>query len=159
MINNLKKNFIVPIWGFATLGAWILTFVMGSAGFYTNEILAMWTVLMSIPVGYTAILYRQSRSNKLLNFWAATVSFFLVLNFVTPSSLALYSYFHLWIVVGFIGIYYTAKKVPSPYNKIYKYSIYASVAMVPVLMYRPYLTPIPAAVVQGLPMLYDYYRN
>lgn len=159
MVSLPKREYIVPTWGFTSSLGWLLTIAMGYVGFYTTEILVMWTVLMGIPVAFTLLLWRDSRSNKLLNFWALVVPSLLVVNFLTPYNLSLYSYFHLWIISGTAGLYYTAKKVPSPYNKVYKYGVYASLAAIPLVFYRPYLTPVPAAIVQGGPMLYDYFRN
>lgn len=159
MINLPKRELIVPTWGFTASIGWILTIAMGYANFYTTEILVMWTVLVSIPVIFTFLLWRDNRSNKLLNFWALTVPLLLAVNFVTPYSLSVYSYFHLWMIFSIAGLYFTAKKVPSPYNKVYKYGVYASLAAIPLVFYRPYLTPVPAAIVQGGPMLYDYFRN
>ena len=84
MVSLPKREYIVPTWGVTSFLGWLLTIAMGYAGFYTTEILVMWTLLMAIPVACTLLLWRDSRSNKLLNFWPLAVPSLLVVNFLAP---------------------------------------------------------------------------
>ncbi len=157
MIDKIKDSHILLSWGVTVALAWILTPVMGAQGYLASEVMYMWTVLMLPPVILTGILKYRNDSNKLFDVWAVLVILLMIQNFLTPASIAVYSYFHLWIVAGALAFYYTSKHIPPPSKKTYLYAAYASVAMMPLVIYRPLLSPLVAAVVQGGPMVYDYY--
>ena len=157
MLEKISDSHVIASWGSTVAVAWLLTILMGSQGFTAMEVMYMWTVLMLLPVALTAVLWHRSESNKLFNLWAVLVTLLMIENFVSPDSLLLYSYFHLWMVAGAAGFYYTSERLPPPSDKTYRYGAYASVIALPAVFYMPLLTPLLAAAVQGGPLLYDWY--
>lgn len=157
MIDRIKDSHIIFTWGLTVAVAWLLTAVMAEMKFGVGPIMAMWTTLMLPPVMLTGILKYRNDSNKLFNMWALLIIVLMIENFLTPASLALYSYFHLWIIAGGIAFYYTSKRLPPPSKKTYRYASYASLFVMPLVIYRPLLTSYAAILVQGGPLLYDWY--
>ena len=155
---KVDKSKTLLSWGLTVTLGWILTILLGFTGYGVKEVMLTWTVLMIIPVAATGILYHKGNSNKVFNFWAVAVTLLMVQNMLAPSSIALYSYFHLWIVAGALGFHYTSQKLPPPSEKIYRYGALGSIAALGLTIYRPFLAPIAAVLVQGVPMLYDYVK-
>ena len=158
MIDKIKNSHVILSWGLTVTVAWLATAVMAEMGFGYRPVMAMWTILMLPPLVLTGLLKYRNDSNKLFNVWALLVVVLMIENFLTPTSIALYSYFHLWIVAGAAAFYYTSKRLPPPSKKTYLYAAYASVIIMPLVIYRPLLTSYVAAVVQGGPLLYDWYK-
>ena len=157
MINKIEDSHVIFSWGLTVTLAWILTAVMAEMMFGAQAVMLMWTILMIPPVALTGLLKYRDSSNKLFNVWALIVIVLMIENFLTPASIALYSYFHLWIIAGALAFYYTSQRLPPPSKKTYLYAAYASVLVMPLVIYRPLLSPFMAAVVQGGPLLYDWY--
>jgi|GEM_PF-1685890 len=158
MIDKIENSHVILSWGLTVTMAWLATAVMAEMGFGYQPVMLMWTVLMLPPLLLTSLLKYRNDSNKLFNVWALLVVVLMIENFLTPSSIALYSYFHLWVVAGAAAFYYTSKRLPPPSKKTYLYAAYASVIIMPLVIYRPLLTSYFAAVVQGWPLLYDWYK-
>lgn len=157
MIERLEESHLLLTWGVTVALAWILTPVMGAMGFIASEVMYMWTVLMIPPLGMTGVLKYRGDSNRLFDIWAVLVAALMVQNFLAPATIALYSYYHLWIIAGAAAFYYTSKRIPPPSEKTYRYAAYASIAVMPLVIYRPLLSPEVVFAVQGGPMLYDWY--
>lgn len=157
MIDKIKDSHVIFSWGLTVSLAWLATAVMAEMMFGAQAVMLMWTILMIPPLALTGILKYRDSSNKLFNVWALLVIFLMAENFLTPASIALYSYFHLWIVAGALAFYYTSKRLPPPSKKTYRYAAYASVLVMPLVIFRPLLTSFVAVIVQGGPLLYDWY--
>lgn len=157
MMDKIKDSHVIFSWGLTVSLAWLLTAVMAELSFGYRPVMAMWTILMLPPLALTGILKYRDKSNKLFNVWAVLVVVLMIENFLTPTSIAIYSYFHLWIVAGAFAFYYTSKRLPPPSKNTYLYAAYASVLIMPLVIFRPLLTSFVAAVVQGGPLLYDWY--
>jgi len=155
---DFDESTLLLTWGVTTLLGWIATAVMGIQAMTGGQVMALWTALMAIPIAMTAKLYYGGDSNKLFNFWAIAVTVLMIENFVTPGSIAVYSFFHLWYVAAIAGFYYTSTKLPPPSDKIYKYSAYLSVAGLAVVIYQPLAAAPLAVMLQGGPMIYDWYK-
>ena len=158
MIDKVKNSHVILTWGLTVALAWLLTGIMAEIGFTAQPVMLMWTILMLPPLLLTGILKYRNDSNKLFNVWAVLVVVLMIQNFLTPASIALYSYFHLWIIAGAFAFYYTSQRLPPPSKKTYLYASYASVLVMPFVIYRPLLTSYVATVVQGGPLLYDWYK-
>jgi hypothetical protein len=120
--------------------------------------MVMWTVLMAVPVLMTVKLYLDGDSNKLFDFWAVAVTLLMIQNFLTPASIAVYSFFHLWYVAAIAGFYYTSTKLPPPSDKIYRYSAYLSTAGLAAVIIQPLAAAPLGIILQGGPMIYDWYK-
>lgn len=155
---KIDKSNTLLSWGLTVALGWLLTISMGAKGYGVKEVMIVWTLLMAVPVAATIILYQKGDSNKILNFWAAAVSLLMAQNILAPPSIALYSYFHLWILAGAAGFYYTSQKLPPPSDKTYLYGALASIPALVLTVYRPFLAPIGAVFVQGGPIMYDYIK-
>jgi hypothetical protein len=113
---------------------------------------------MFFPVTFTLEEYRQGESNRLFNFWALAVAALMIENFYAPLSLQAASFFTAWFLLGAGGFYYTSEKLPPPSDKIYWYAALLNLVASPVHLSSIYAASFIAAVVQGGPMLYDWYR-
>lgn len=148
---------LLVTWGVTTLLGWAATVGMGAQGLSGGKVMAVWSVLMAAPVLLTVKLYYEGDSNKLFNFWAVAVTLLMVENFLTPESIAIYSFFHLWYVAGAAGFYYTSTKLPPPSDTTYRYAAVLSVAGLAAVVYQPLLAAPLGVVLQGGPMIYDWY--
>lgn len=158
MLDNLKGSHLVASWGVTVALGWIATIAMAVMQMSVMKVMLAWTVLMAVPVLMTVKLYMDGDSNKLFNFWAVIVTVLMVENFVTPASVAVYSYFLLWIIAGAVGFYYTSTKLPPPSDKIYRYGAIASAIAVPVVFHNFRTGAILGLITQAVPMLYDYQK-
>jgi hypothetical protein len=113
---------------------------------------------MFFPVTFTLEEYRQGESNRLFNFWALAVAALMIENFYAPLYLQAASFFTAWFLLGAGGFYYTSGKLPPPSDKIYWYAALLNLVVSPVHLSSIYAASFIAAVVQGGPMLYDWYR-
>jgi hypothetical protein len=154
---DFDDSSLVLAWGLTTVLGWAATAAMGLQTMTGGKVMAVWTVLMAVPVGMTAKLYYDGDSNKLFNFWAVAVTLLMIENFLTPGSIAVYSFFHLWYVAAIAGFYYTSTKLPPPSNKTYKYAAFLSVAGLAAVIYKPLAAAPLAVLLQGGPMIYDWY--
>lgn len=157
MFEGLKDSHLVLTWGVTVVLGWISTIGLAVTTGSIQHVMLAWTVLMLPPVAMTVVLYSRNDSNKLFNFWAVAVTVLMVENFLTPAQYEVYSYFHLWILLGAVGLYYTASKVPPPSEKTYRYSAFASIIALALTFQNYQLAPILAVLTQGLPMIYDWY--
>lgn len=157
MLPSFDDSDLVLTWGLTTLLGWIATIGMGISSMSIGKVMAVWSVLMAVPVLMTVKLYLDGESNRIFNFWAVAITLLMLENFLTPGSIALYSYFHLWFVAGAAGFYYTSTKLPPPSDKTYRYAAVVSVIGLAVVLYQPITAPLLAVVLQGGPMLYDWY--
>ena len=155
---DFDDSTLLVTWGVTTLLGWLATAAMGIQGMTGGKVMVVWTVLMAAPIAMTTKLYYEGDSNKLFNFWAVIVTLLMIENFLTPGSIAIYSFFHLWYVAAIAGFYYTSTKLPPPSDKIYKYSAYLSVAGLAAVIYQPLAAAPLAVVLQGGPMIYDWYK-
>jgi len=157
MLPSFDDSDLVLVWGLSTALGWIATVAMGIYTLPVEEVMGVWSVLMAVPLLMTAKLYYDGDSNKLFNFWALAIVVLMLQNFLTPGGIAVYSYFHLWLAAGAVGFYYTSTKLPPPSEKTYRYAAIASVIGLGVAFYQPITAPLLAVVLQGTPMLYDWY--
>lgn len=154
---NVKDSTLVLTWGTTVTLAWAITLGMGIASLGVREVMSVWSLLMAIPVLMTAGKYLKNDSNRLFNFWAILTVVLMVENFLVPGSIAFYSYFHLWIGAGAIGFYYTSNRLPPPSDSTYRYGAIASITGLVIALLQPLTAPIVALLVQGTPLLYDWY--
>lgn len=154
---SFEDSTLVLAWGSTVTLAWALTVGMGMASLGVKEVMAIWSILMAVPLVMTAGKYLEGDSNRLFNFWAVITVLLMVENFLASGAIAFYSYFHLWIVAGAIGFYYTSKRLPPPSDSTYRYGALASVLALGVALFQPLAAPVAALLVQGTPLLYDWY--
>lgn len=147
---------LILVWGVTVTAGWLLTFGLPRFGFGKKTIMLSWMVLMAFPVIQTALRVHRNDSNRLLNFWALIVALAMVQNILAPQNLQYYSYFHLWYIVGALGLYYTGSKVPGKSSAIYKTGSIFSIIGLAVITFIPYLAAPLAALTQGMPMIIDW---
>lgn len=157
MLSSFDESDLVLMWGLTTALGWIATIGMGVSSMSIGKVITVWSILMAVPILMTAKLYYDGESNKIFNFWALAVAVLMLENFFTPASIEIYSYFHLWLLAGAAGFYYTSTKLPPPSEKTYRYAAIASAVGLAVAFYQPIIAPLLAVVLQGGPMLYDWY--
>lgn len=157
MIYEIDNSTLLASWGFTTLLGWMATVLMGATGMTIGKVIAVWVVLMALPTLMTLKLVFDGESNKLFNFWALAVAILMIENLMTPTGLAIYSYFHLWYLAGIIGFYYTSSKLPPPSDKTYRYAAFLSLIGFALVVYKPLIAAPLGIVIQGGPMIYDWY--
>lgn len=157
MISKIDNSTLLASWGFTTLIGWISTVLMGAAGTTSGKVMIVWTVLMTLPILITLKLVFDGDSNKLFNFWALAVTILMIENLLTPTGLAIYSYFHLWYLAAIIGFYYTSSKLPPPSDRTYRYASFLSLIGFALVVYKPLIAAPLGIVLQGGPMIYDWY--
>lgn len=157
MFEGFKDSHLLLTWGITVVLGWVSTIGIGVTTGSIQHVMLAWTILMLPPVAMTAVLYSRNDSNKLFNFWAVAVTVLMVQNFLAPPPYEVYSYFHLWIVLGAAGLYYTSSKLPPPSEKTYRYAAFASIIALALTFQNYQLAPILAVLTQGLPMIYDWY--
>lgn len=157
MLYEFEQSDLLLAWGVTTALGWLATMIMAVVQPSVPAVMAIWTVLMAIPVVITMQLYAAGNSNKLFNFWAVAVSLLMVENFVTPASISVYSYFLLWMAASAAGFYYTSRKMPPPSDTTYKYAAILAAIALPVVYYDYRAGAILGILLQGGPMLYDYW--
>lgn len=167
---KLKRNFdAVAAWGVTVTLAYFLTPAMSflniSAINIHYQILTMWTLLMAVPIYMS---YQEGKGPlgwKTLNpIWAAFMIIGLVGNFagqlfLTGESL-IFSYFHKWFLLPGVLFIYTSYKMSDLSRKIYGAAAVLNIMAVLLLAVEPvfqiYAFPT-AAVIQGMPMIADWY--
>lgn len=157
MLYDFEQSELLLAWGLTTALGWLATGAMAAVQMSVPAVMAVWTILMAIPIAITVQLYAAGNSNKLFNFWAVIVSLLMVENFVTPASISVYSYFLLWMVASAAGFYYTSRKMPPPSDKTYRYAAVLAALAVPVVYHDYRAGAILGLLLQGGPMIYDYW--
>lgn len=152
MKTEITGSEVVLAWGVTSGLGWIATIFLTGI----TQILAAWTALMAVPIGMTAYLYMDGRSNRLLNMWSVLVSAVMVQNYIVPLRYGIYSYLYLWIIAGLAGYIYTYRRLPPPSQSYYRYAAYLSAASLPLIAFDYRLTPVIGVIAQGLPMIHDY---
>ena len=156
-ITDFEGKHLILAWGLTTALGWLATMAMAGLQMTGGQVMAVWTVLMVIPLTMTALLYRRGDSNKIFNFWAVVVAVLMVENLLTPDSIAVYSFFLLWMVAGAAGFYYTSERLPPPSDKTYWYAAILSALAIPVVYHDYRAGAILGLIIQGGPVLYDYW--
>lgn len=156
-MTDFEGKHLILTWGLTTVFGWLATMAMAGLQMTGGQVMAVWTVLMAIPLTMTVLLYRRGDSNRIFNFWAVVVAVLMVQNFLTPASIAVYSFFLLWIVAGTVGFYYTSERLPPPSDRVYRYGAILSALAIPVVYYEYRAGAILGVIVQGGPLLYDYW--
>lgn len=169
---NLKRDFdAVAAWGLTVTLAYFLTPLIGflniSSIGLNYQILVMWTALMAVPIYYS---YQEGKGPlgwKTLNpIWALFMIVGLLGNFagqmfLTGESLV-FSYYQKWFILPAALFAYTAYEM-SGFSK----QLYAGTAVANLLagvylfvdpMFQLYAFPV-AGLIQGIPMLVDWYER
>lgn len=167
---NLKRDFdAVAAWGLTVTLAYFLTpaisFLNISAINIHYQILTMWTLLMAVPIYMS---YQEGKGPlgwKTLNpIWALFMIIGLIGNFggqlfLTGESLV-FSYFHKWFLLPAALFVYTAYEMSGFSRKLYAGTAVANLFATAYLFVDPgfqlYAFPV-AGVIQGLPMIVDWY--
>lgn len=169
---NVKEEFdTVAAWGVTTTIAYLLTPYIGllniTAIGLNYQILLMWTLFMTPPIYMS---YKQGKGPlgwKSLNpIWAIFMLIGLLGNFAGQISLTgeslILSYYHKWFLLPGALFIYTAYKMSDLAQKIYGVAAALNLAAVAALFLKPSFQIYAfqtAAVIQGLPMLIDWYTR
>lgn len=166
----LEKLDTVGIWGVTVTLAYLLTSVVnqtGASGTGVNySIILMWIALMSIPGYYSLQEYREDGNFNNLNvIWGIVIIVAVLANIpgelTVTGELLTYAYYHKWFLLPGALFAYTAYVMDGFSRKVYataavlNLGVAASLSYVPLVFNYAFLI---AAVVQGLPMLVDWYR-
>lgn len=167
---NLKRDFdAVAAWGVTTALAYLLTPYIKGLGITSvaveYQILFLWTLLMAPPVYMS---YQEGKGPlgwKTLNpIWALFMVLGLVGNFagqlfLTGQALT-FSYYHKWFLLPGALFVYTAYKMSGLSQKIYGAAAALNIAAAGLLLVEPVFQLYAfqtAALIQGIPMLADWY--
>ncbi len=167
---NLRDMDPVLSWGITVTLAYLFTPYVGLMpvkGVPLNfQILLMWTLLMIPPVYHS---YREAQGPlgwKTLNTgWSILIVLGIVGNFAgellaTDPQILTYSYYHKWLLVPGLAFVYTAYRMNDESRKIYGAAAILNIAAALALFVAPGLqayTFQTAALIQGLPMIADWY--
>lgn len=167
---NLKRDFdAVTAWGITMTLAYLLTPYIKALNItaigLNYQILLMWTAFMAVPVYMS---YQEGKGPlgwRTLNpIWAAFMIIGLAGNFagqlfLTGEALT-FSYYHKWFLLPGVLFIYTAYKMSDLSQKIYAVAAVLNIMAVPLLAVEPVFQIYAfqtAAVIQGLPMIADWY--
>lgn len=164
---------IIAAWGLVIALAWGYLHLdkinFFGTGFQTSAMI-WWTVLMVVLVAATYKWFPNAAKNKVVQAWTLILAVGLAINYlnlfeILPNSLALYSYYHTWILLGAIGFAYTAMKWTPKSAPIYWAAaalnallfVYAVVAVTDPF-FNAYSLLL-AGLVQGVPTMVDGLTN
>lgn len=161
---------IILVWGIWVTLAYLVTQAVGMMPMVIpGEIVAMvvWTLFMIPPVLGSYREVRKSDARITLNGgWALVIGFGVIGNWIgmmtiTDPTMLVQSYYHKWFLVGLVGFAYTAWKLEGTSRQIYGVAAFLNALMIPALGQYPRLMLWAfgiAAVIQGAPMLLDWYQ-
>ncbi len=170
-MNTVGK--IIAAWGIVIALAWGYLHLdkinFFGTGFQTSAMI-WWTVLMVGLVASTYAWFPNAKQNKVVRAWTLILAVGLIINYlnlfhILPAQVALYSYYHLWLLLGAVGFAYTAMKWTPKSAPIYWVAaglnalllVYALVAVQDPFFNQYSL--LLAGIVQGLPTLADGMLN
>ncbi|MBI5225772.1 hypothetical protein HY994_00850 [Candidatus Micrarchaeota archaeon] len=164
---------IIAAWGIVIALAWGYLHAdkinFFGTGFQTSAMI-WWTILMVLLVAATYQWFPNARQNKVVHAWTLILAAGLLVNYlnlfdILPATLALYSYYHTWLLLGAIGFAYTAVKWTPKSAPIY----WAAAGLNVLLLAYAFLAGndaffnanslLLAGIVQGLPTLVDGVLN
>jgi hypothetical protein len=166
----LEKLDTVGIWGVTVTLAYLLTGLVNQAGFSGTSVnyslILMWIALMSIPGYYSLQQYREDGDLNNLNvIWSAVIIVAVLANIpgelTVTGEILTYAYYHKWFLLPGALFAYTAYMMDGFSRKVYAVAtvlnlgVAVSLSSVPLVFNYAFLI---GAVVQGLPMLVDWYR-
>jgi len=167
---NLKRDFdAVAAWGLTVTIAYLLTPYIKALGVTAvaveYQILILWALLMIPPIYMS---YQEGKGPlgwRTLNpIWALFMIIGLAGNFLGQMFLSgealTLSYYHKWFLLPGALFIYTAYKMSDLSKKVYGAAAVLNLLAVPLLVLEPVFQLYAfqtAAVIQGLPMLADWY--
>lgn len=167
---KLRRDFdAVAAWGLTVTAAYLITPYLGLLGItylgLNYQILAMWTLLMALPIYYSYLEGKGPLGWKTLNpIWALFMALGLLGNFAAQLFLSgqslVFSYYHKWFFLPAVLFIYTAYKMSGTSKQVYTAAAALNIAGGAYLFLEPafqiwaFQT---AALIQGLPMLVDWY--
>jgi len=166
----LERLDTVGLWGVTVTLGYLLTGFTGSLGLQGETVnyglITMWLVLMAIPAYSSLKKYRKDGNWKNLNvIWSVAMIIGVLANYsgqlAVSGDILRYTYYQKWFVLPGILFAYTAWKINGFSRKVYaaatvlNLGIGLSLSTIPVFQtYAFYI----AALIQGVPMLVDWYR-
>ena len=166
----LEKLDTVGIWGITVTVGYLLTAAAGYMGMTGSTVnyglITAWLALMLVPAYYSVQKYREDGNWKNLNFiWAVIMVLGVLANYAGQATatgqILQYSYYQKWFVLPGALFAYTAYRMDGFSRNIYAVATVLNLAVafglstVPVLQTHAFTI---AAVIQGLPMLADWYK-
>lgn len=181
ILKNFRKKLptdlyseVIFSWGITVTIAWIATYVLSAYPQWAVinpdiDIMIIWIVLMAIPILITQELFPADFwYEKLTKEWAELMVAGFLINLVALymylSVLWLeFSYVHTWFIIGAVGFYITGKNLSGNKRKLYYISAVLNALAIPFFhltrdVYRFEIFLI-AALIQGVPMLIDFWMN
>lgn len=169
----LDHSNLVLNWGATVTAGYILSFILsfnplGLQYSPESQIVAMWFVVMSLPLGATVKYMVRERDYRNLNFiWGLVVFLGLMGNIYGISSISdqlilFISYYQKWFLLPAIMFAYTAYLSKGFFKKLYGVTAVLNAVFGLALFAFAELAVIAfpvAAVIQGMPMIVDWYRN
>lgn len=169
-MNIIEKLDTVGIWGLTVTLAYLLTPYIEFAGIETigvnYQIIGMWLVLLSIPGYYSLQEYQGDGNWKNLNvIWSVIMIVGVLANISGEMSLTgdilRYSYYQKWFILPAALFAYTAYKMNGFSRKVYTGATVLNLIVAFSLSSSPLLQAYAfhfAALIQGVPMIVDWYR-
>jgi len=166
----LEKLDTVGIWGITVTVGYLMTAAAGYLGLIGSGVnyglITAWLVLMLIPAYYSVQKYREDANWKNLNFiWTVLMVLGVLANYAGQATatgeILQYSYYQKWFVLPGALFAYTAYSMDGFSRNVYavaavlNLAVAFSLSSVPVLQTHAFTI---AAVIQGVPMLVDWYR-
>jgi hypothetical protein len=161
---------IVLTWGVWVTLAYLITQALGGMSLpIPGEIVVMtvWSLFMIPPVlgSYRDVQAAETRIT-LNGGWALAIGLGVIGNWIgmvtiTDAMMLVQSYYHRWFLIGLIGFAYTAWRVEGTSRQIYGGAAFLNALMLPAMGQYPTVMLWAfgiAAVIQGLPMLADWYQ-
>jgi hypothetical protein len=166
----LNRLDTVGIWGVTVTLGYLLTGIINYLGFQgaavNYSIILLWLGLMAIPGYYSLKQYQEDKNLNNLNvIWSAAIIIGVLANIpgqlTTTGEILRYTYYQKWFILPAALFAYTAYAMTGFSRKVYSVAtvlnliVAFTLSSVPVIQNYAFII---AAVVQGVPMLIDWYR-
>lgn len=169
-MNILERLDTVGIWGVTVTLGYILTGIINQLGLegapINYSIIMMWLALMAVPGYYSLREYRENGNWKNLNvIWSVLIIIGVLANIsgqlTVTGDLLRYSYYQKWFILPAVLFAYTAYKMNGFSRSVYTIATLLNLAAAFSLSQNPLLQSyafFTAALIQGIPMLADWYH-
>lgn len=166
----LEKLDTVGMWGVTVTLAYLITGLINQIGLEGStvnySIILVWFGLMLVPGYYSLQEYREDGNWKNLNvIWSIVIILAVLTNIpgemTATGELLTYAYYHKWFLLPSILFAYTAYKMNGFSRKVYAVATVLNLGVAFTLSTSALIFNyafLIAALVQGVPMLVDWYR-